>query len=151
MKIVIEKFDIIGIAVNTTNENGQSGQDIPALWDKFIKEDIAKKIPNRVGDEIYCLYTDYEKDHTKPYTTILGCKVSTIDEVPQGMVGKKISEATYIKNIAKGSILEGIVFEEWAKIWNADLNRAFTTDFEVYGKKAQNPTHAEVDIFVAVK
>jgi predicted transcriptional regulator YdeE len=34
---------------------------------------------------------------------------------------------------------------------NAGLPRAFTTDFEVYDERSQNPENAEVDIFVAVK
>lgn len=147
----IEKFSVIGISVRTTNENGQAGQDIPALWDKFMTEGIAEKIPNKTDSSIYCIYTEYEKDHTKPYTTILGCKVENLDTIPNGMVGKTFDEATYMKHIAKGNILQGMVFGEWTKIWNSDLDRTFTADFEVYGEKAQNPEKAEVDIFVAVK
>jgi predicted transcriptional regulator YdeE len=51
----------------------------------------------------------------------------------------------------KGNILQGVVFDEWTKIWNSDLERAFTADFEVYGEKSLNPENAEVDIFIAVK
>ena len=147
----IQKFSVIGISVRTTNENNQAGQDIPALWNKFITEGISEKIPNKTDSSIYCIYTEYEKDHTKPYTTILGCKVENLDTIPNGMIGKAFEEATYTKHIAKGNILQGMVFGEWAKIWNSDLDRAFTADFEVYGEKAQNPENAEVDIFVAVK
>jgi predicted transcriptional regulator YdeE len=147
----VAKFSVIGISVRTTNENGQSSQDIPALWNKFMTEGIAEQIPNKIDPSIYCIYTDYEKDHTKPYITILGCKVSTLDNIPNGMVGKTFETATYAKHIAKGNILQGMVFNEWAKIWNSDLDRTFTADFEVYGEKAQNPENAEVDIFVAVK
>lgn len=147
----IQKFSVIGISVRTTNESGQSSQDIPALWNKFMTEGIAEKIPNKVDNSIYCIYTEYEKDHTKPYTTILGCKVENLDTIPNGMVGKAFDEATYTKHIAKGNILQGMVFGEWTKIWNSDLDRTFTADFEVYGEKAQNPENAEVDIFVAVK
>jgi predicted transcriptional regulator YdeE len=146
-----EKFSVIGISVRTTNENGQAGQDIPALWHKFMTEGIAEKIPNKSDNAIYCIYTEYEKDHTKPYTTILGCKVDSLDSVPNGMVGKTFDAANYSKHIAKGSLLQGIVFNEWTKIWNSDLNRTFTADFEVYGVKAQNPENAEVDIFIAIK
>lgn len=147
----IEKFSVIGISVRTTNENGQAGQDIPALWDKFMTEGIAEKIPNKTDSSIYCIYTEYEKDHTKSYTTILGCKVENLDTIPNGMFGKTFDEATYTKHIAKGNILQGMVFGEWTKIWNSDLDRTFTADFEVYGEKTQNPEKAEVDIFVAVK
>lgn len=147
----ISPFSVIGISVRTTNENNQSSQDIPALWNRFITEGIMEQIPNKTGSSIYCIYTDYEKDHTKPYTTILGCKVSGLDNVPEGMVGKTFDEGDYTKFVAAGNIHEGIVFNEWVKIWNSDLHRAFTADFEVYGEKAQNPENAEVDIFIAVK
>lgn len=147
----IQKFEVIGISIRTTNENGQSSKDIPALWNKFIAEGIVEKIPNKIDRSVYCIYTDYEKDHTKPYTTILGCKVSTLHTIPNGMVGKHFDEANYSKHIAKGNILQGIVFGEWTKIWNSDLQRAFTADFEIYGEQAQNPENAAVDIFVAVK
>ncbi|WP_214608411.1 GyrI-like domain-containing protein [Nubsella zeaxanthinifaciens] len=36
----ISQFNIIGIAVRTTNANGQSGIDIEALWEKFWKGEI---------------------------------------------------------------------------------------------------------------
>jgi predicted transcriptional regulator YdeE len=146
-----KQFNIVGISVRTTNENGQMGQDIPALWSKFITEGIAQKTPNKIDNTIYCIYTDYEKDHTKPYTTILGCMVEHLNTIPNGMVGKAFDEASYTKFTAKGNILQGLVFNEWTKIWNMNLNRAFTADFEVYGEKAQNPENAEVDIFIAVK
>ena len=147
----IQKFSVIGISVRTTNENGQAGQDIPALWNNFMKNGILDKIPNKIDNSIFCIYTEYEKDHTKPYTTILGCKVSSLENIPNGMVGKTFEEAIYFKHIATGNILQGMVFNEWTKIWNSNLQRTFTADFEVYGEKAQNPESAEVDIFIAVK
>ncbi len=147
----IKSFSVIGISVRTTNENGQAGLDIPAIWNKFITEGIAEKITNKIDNAIYCIYTDYEKDHTKPYTTILGCKVENLNNIPSGMAGKTFEEADYEKFVAKGNILKGIVFNEWTKIWNADLNRTFVADFEVYREKAQNAENVEVDIFVATK
>lgn len=147
----IQKFHVIGISVRTTNENGQATQDIPALWNRFMTEGIAGQIPNKTDHSVYCIYTEYEKDHTKPYTTLVGCKVANLDTIPDGMTGKTIEEGTYTSRTAKGNILQGLVFNEWVKIWNSDLNRAYTADFEVYGERAQNPENAEVDIFVAVR
>ncbi|OXB09792.1 AraC family transcriptional regulator [Flavobacterium plurextorum] len=147
----IQKFDIIGISVRTTNENGQSAQDIPALWNKFMTEGIQQKIPGKISEEIFCIYTDYEKDHTKPYTTILGCKVESLDFVPENMVGKTVEAADYEKIIAEGNLTEGIVYNKWLEIWNSDLDRIFTADFEVYGEKVQDPKNAEVDIYIAIR
>ena len=81
----------------------------------------------------------------------MGCKVENLDTIPNGMIGKTIEESTYTKFIAKGNLLHGIVFDMWMEIWNSDLDRIFTTDFEVYGEKTQNPENAEVDIFISVK
>jgi predicted transcriptional regulator YdeE len=147
----IAAFNIIGIAVRTTNENGQSSKDIPVLWEQFMTNGLLQKIPNRISDDVYCMYTDYEKDHTKPYTTIIGCKVTSLDNLPDGMIGKHIGDSKYSKQVAKGNILEGLVYNAWLKIWGLELPRIFTADFEIYGAKAAHPNNAEVDIFVAVK
>ncbi|CAN5878346.1 GyrI-like domain-containing protein [soil metagenome] len=147
----IKQFIVIGISVRTSNEAGKAAVDIPALWNTFLSEEIAAKIPHKLSDSIYCIYTDYEKDHTKPYTTILGCKVESLENIPVGMMGKIIEEGSYTNHIAKGNLLQGIVFNEWTRIWNSTTDRAFTADYEVYDERAKNPENAEVDIFVAVK
>lgn len=147
----IQPFYVIGIAVRTTNENNQAATDIPALWNTFFTEGIAEKIPGRTDQSVYSIYTDYEKDHTRPYTTILGCRVANLGNIPEGMVGKTIEGGTYTAFTAKGKLDEGIVYNEWVKIWNSELERTYTSDFEVYGPKAQDPANAEIDIFIAVK
>ena len=149
-KIMIESFFIIGISIRTTNENQQSANDIPKLWNKFLSENILDQIPNKIDNTIYCVYTDYEKDHTKPYTTVLGCKVENLSTVPKGLIGKVIDKRYYEVFTAKGNLAEGVVFQEWVKIWSAPIPRVYTADFEVYGEKAQNPKSAEIDIFIAI-
>lgn len=147
----VQAFHVIGISIRTTNEHGQSAKDIPALWTKFTTEGTLNKIPGRVNDTIYSIYTDYEKDHTKPYTTIIGCKVESLGNVPDGMVGKTIEAGMYETFLATGNIMQGIVIAEWIKIWAAQIPRAFTADFEVYDERASDPTNATVEIFIAVK
>lgn len=147
----MKQFKIIGISVRTTNENNKAMNDIPALWDKFLSKNLIEKIPNKLSSEIYCVYTEYEKDYTKPYTALLGCKVENLNEIPEGMIGKEFKGGKYQKFIAKGDLTKGVVVQEWSKIWNSDLERKYTADFEVYGEKAQNPENAEVEIYVAIK
>lgn len=149
--VKVEPFKIIGIAVRTTNENNQAAKDIPVLWEQLMKENIVENIPNKIDNAVYSIYTDYEKDHTKPYTTILGCKVESLDHIPEGMVGKSFDGGDYVKFTPKGNLAENLVINEWIKIWNMDLGRTFTADFEIYGEKAMNPADAEVDILIAVQ
>jgi predicted DNA-binding transcriptional regulator YafY len=149
--VKIEPFKIIGIAIRTTNENGQAAQDIAQLWGKFMGEDILTKIPNKIDHTIYSLYTDYEGDHNKPYTTIIGCKVETLEDVPAGMVGKPIAGGDYLKTTARGNLNEGLIVKQWTNIWEMDLDRTYDADFEVFGEKAQNPLDAEIEFLVGVK
>lgn len=147
----INAFNVIGISVRTTNENGKAMIDIPALWGKFISEGTIAKIPAKTDNTVYCIYTEYEKDHTKPYTTILGCKVEHLDNVPEGMIGVTIASGLYQPFVAKGNLTKGAVYNEWTNIWNSYIERTFTADFERYGPKSQNLADGEVDIFIAVK
>ncbi len=146
----IDAFKVIGISTQTTNANGQGAKDIGALWQKFMSEGVMQKIPNKVGGEIYSIYTDYEGDYTQPYTVLLGCAVANLDQIPEGMTGKSFDGGTYTQFTAKGSLEDNVVVNEWMKIWDSDLPRAYTADFEVFGEKAQNPADAEVDIFIAL-
>ncbi|MBI6118103.1 GyrI-like domain-containing protein [Salegentibacter maritimus] len=148
--VKIEPFNIIGISIRTTNENGQASKEIAELWGKFMSESVLAKIPNKIDNEIYSLYTDYEGDHTKPYTAILGCKVENLDNIPSGMVGKSFSGGTYTKTTAKGDLMQGLVVNQWSKIFEMELDRTYDADFEIFGEKAQNPSDAEVDFYVGI-
>jgi len=150
-KVKIEPFQVIGISVRTTNENNQAAKDIADLWGRFMNDKVLEAIPNKIDNTVYSIYTDYESDHTKDYTTILGCKVENLHTIPDGMIGKSFEGGNYAKLSAKGDLMKGLIVNKWMEIWKMDLDRMFTADFEVFGKKAQNPTNAEIDFLIAVK
>jgi predicted transcriptional regulator YdeE len=143
-------FKIIGISIESTNENGQAAHDLGELWQKFYVENILGKIPNAVGNEVYSIYTDYETDYTGKYTAIIGLKVSSIEDIPDGMVGREFKGGTYTKFVAKGPMPDAIV-DTWKEIWEKDnlLSRKYTADFEFYGAQSQNGENSEVDIYIA--
>lgn len=149
----IQKFYVIGISTRTINENGQSAKDIEALWGKFWSEEIQKQIPNQISDEIYAVYSDYESDFTRPYTTIVGSAVSSLAHIPEGFVGITIETAAYQKFVSKGKMPEA-VFNTWLEIWgDNDLNqkRAYQADFTIHGKKYYDGDQAEVETFISIK
>ena len=149
--IKVDPFQVIGISVRTTNENNQAMQDIGQLWGRFEAENIEEKIPNKIDDEVLSIYTNYEGDHTKPYDVIVGCRVNSLANIPEGLVGQAFDGGTYQQFLSKGDIMQGSIGQTWHHIWQQNLNRAYTADFEVYGIRAHNLNDAEVDIFVAVK
>lgn len=67
-------------------------------------ENLIAKIPNKVDCTIYSLYTEDESDHKGSNTAILGCKVSTLAETPEGMTGRSFDGDTYMKTSAKGDL-----------------------------------------------
>ncbi|MDR0193861.1 MAG: GyrI-like domain-containing protein [Myroides sp.] len=149
--VTVNQFHLIGIAVRTTNEQNKAANDIPMLWDRFFKEDVINQIPNKVCTAVYSLYTNYEGDHTMPYTTIIGCEVADLSVIPEGMVGQTFEGGTYRKITTKGDLTQGLIIKEWEKIWSENWDRKYTADFEVYDEKASNPHDAEVSIYVAIK
>jgi predicted transcriptional regulator YdeE len=146
----LNSFYIIGISVKTTNANNQAATDIGSLWQKFISENIASKIPNKIGETVYAVYCRYESDYTAPYTTLLGCKVNSVENIPDGFDYIEIAEGNYEQFVSKGNLMEGAVYKTWVDIWNGNLSRAYTTDFEVYDEKSADPSNAMVDIFIAL-
>ncbi len=149
-KETIAPFQIIGISVRTSNQDNQAATDIPALWNQFISDNIMGKIPNKVDSEVYSIYTNYEGDHTQPYDTILGCKVSSLDDIPKGMIGQAFEGGKVAKFTSKGNLEDNIIYKKWLDIWEMDLDRTFTADFEVYGQKSLDRANAEVAIFIAI-
>ena len=150
--IPINEFKIIGIAVKTTNKDGQSAQDIGKLWQQFYVGKLFEKIPNKLSSDIYSIYTDYKSDFTDEYTTIIGVQVSSLEDIPAGLIGRQFPSDNFEKYTAKGLMPEAIV-EAWTDIWKRDkeLGRKYTYDFEVYGEKSQNGENSEVEIYIATK
>ncbi|MEO0896770.1 MAG: GyrI-like domain-containing protein [Bacteroidota bacterium] len=153
-QVTIKPFKLIGLSIRTSNSNGQAAQEIGALWNTFLGTQIPQQIPNKLSEEVYSLYTDYDGDHTQPYTVVLGCPVENLDNIPEGLVGRTFEGGNYVRLSAKGALADGIVVNKWMEIWEAEkqgkLNRAYTADFEVFGAKAQNPSDAEVDFLIAI-
>ncbi|MFZ4863360.1 GyrI-like domain-containing protein [Sphingobacterium sp. Mn56C] len=148
----VKALTIMGIAVRTTNQNNQAAQDMAALWTRFVTENIAEKIPHVQSGVIFSIYTDYEKDFTGPYTAILGMEVSSLCDVPEGLIARQFPEENFEVFTAKGKMPDAVV-ETWQGIWRNDaaLNRKYTYDFERYSEKSQLESNAEVTIYIALE
>lgn len=136
---------IVGLAVRTRPE--QAGQDISALWQRFMHEGVAGKM-SPISSFVYCIYCDYETDHHGVYTTVLGCEVAPDAEVPAGMRRVRIPTGAYTRFPVKGEPGKA-VWQAWAHIngvWTSSHARRYLVDFECY--TSLSPTHLEGDIWV---
>src|SRR6218665_460200 len=122
----INGFKVIGISVETTNQNNQAMNDLMVLWSRFQSENLLDRIPNQLSTDIYSIYTDYESDYTGKYTCVLGLTVSSLDSIPEGMIGREFGSQHVTTFLAEGT-LPNAVAEKWQEIWNSDkeLNRSY--------------------------
>jgi len=141
-----KKF-FIGLALRTNNK--ECSIAMPAHKEWFFKENILAKIPNQISGNILALYTDYEGDYTKPYSWILGCEVSSLNEIPQGLVGKEITESKYAVFTSVGEFPQGLI-AAWQAVWKAELCRSYTSDFEVYHPDFHPQKNPEVKVYIAI-
>jgi len=150
-EVKLDKFLIAGIAIRTTNKDGKSSEDIASLWDEFMYGQIPAYITNKISEDVFCIYTDYESDFMGEYTTILGCKVSSANNLPEELIVKEIPALSYKVYTSEGKIPE-CVGDMWTKIWQQpDTDRAYIADFEVYGAEAQDPDKARVFTYLSTK
>lgn len=152
MNTITEGFKIIGLSICTSNKNQQAKQDLGKLWEQFYGENLMNKIPNQLLKEVIAIYTDYKSDYTEEYTAIIGLPVSTLSNIPKGLIGREFAGDKFLKFTAKGAMPQAVV-NTWLSIWQNDkaLNRKYSYDFEVYGADAQKGEDSEVDIYIAVK
>ncbi len=142
-------FYLAGIKIRTSNQHEQAAQDIPKLWHRFMEVDMASQIINKIEENIYCVYTDYEGDWQDPYTCFLGCKIADPNDAPEGMAVISVDESDYLVKRLEGMMSEDLVGKAWREIWQSDIKRKYTTDFELYSEDF-DPEKAKVEIFLAV-
>jgi len=141
---------VVGIDCQTSNAPEAGPQDIPKLWGRFYSEDVLNRIPNKTSNEVIALYCDYEGDYTQPYSVVIGCPVSSIDTIPEGMVAKTIPASSYAVFRAIGEHPKALI-ETWGNIWKeSDLDRTYTGDFELYGDKFVSGSPKELEVFIAI-
>jgi predicted transcriptional regulator YdeE len=148
-------FNIIGIAARTSNDIELQGNGvIPKLWQRFFAEQISIKIPNKADNAIIALYHDYASDKNGAYTLLIGARVTSIDQIPAGMVTRYVpasKNAIFIKQ--KGAAAH-VTLETWQRIWKledqGELIRSYTFDYELYDGRSQDPHSAQVAIRISV-
>ena len=148
--VELEQKVVEGIEVKTTNENGKSMQDIANMWQTFFTQGIYDKIENKVNGKTIGLYTDYEKDYTKPYNFAVCTEVSKKSKDMENRVVKVIPKGKYAKFVIHGDV-QNAVGQAWQEIWNMNLNRKYTCDFEEYQNNSEDMQNQEIHIYIGIE
>jgi len=143
------EFFVAGIAVKTTNQDGRSQNDIGSLWTRFMTENLAGQIDEKMSEDIYCVYTDYESDHMGWYTTVLGCRVPDASSIPEGFFTALIPAGDYHVYKPQGKFPDCVV-DTWREIWQTPIQRKYTADYDLYRCGAKSFEETEVEVYLAV-
>ena len=131
-----DSFTVVGVTVRTSRDAEASGQgQIPQLWQEVFTNGQLDQVPNKMGDGLVVVYSDYTQAGEYNYT--LGVKVSSADTVPAGMVKRIIPAGKYaVVQSEMGAPQEVIpaMWERIGKMTAAELGgeRAYQVDFETY-------------------
>ncbi|MDB5152174.1 MAG: AraC family transcriptional regulator [Mucilaginibacter sp.] len=148
-RVKIPDFFVAGIAVNTINQDGRSQKDIGDLWTRFTTENMIEKIAGKLSQDIYCVYTDYESDHTGWYTAVLGCRVENADNVPEDFFTALVPTSDYQIYTPQGKFPESVA-NTWRQIWQTDINRKYSADYDRYKAGARSFEETEVEVYLSV-
>jgi predicted transcriptional regulator YdeE len=147
--VTLTPCTLTGISIRTSNsEQSQSlKKNIADLWQDFIGQDLANKIPNKLPDSpIYGAYSAYETDVNGQYTATVAVSVTAASP---GFDTIEVSGGRYLMFEARGAIPQSVI-EAWGKIWSffatsTEWKRSYSVDFEVY-------RHPDVvEIYIAVE
>jgi predicted transcriptional regulator YdeE len=149
-------FNVIGLAVRTNNKAEATGQgEIPKLWQRFMQEGTAAKIPNRADQNLIVVNTDYATDETGEYTYLIGSGVTSTADVPAGLTLKEIPAGSYAVLESEKGPAPVVLPKIWQQIWAMpakDLGgqRAFQADYELYPPDF-DPQNVQVTLHIGLK
>ena len=148
-------FTVIGIAARTSNAREISAERIIGKqWDRVMQEGLIEKIPNKADQDIVAVYTDYASDKDGEYTYLLGARVTSDAEVPEGMVAKKIPPGRFAVFTSEKGPGPKVVPDTWMKINSlpkSAVDRVYRADYEIYDERAMDPQNLVMDVYVGIR
>ncbi len=151
--LTLDPMYIIGTEVRTQSrlEAKRSSARIPQHWEHFYGQNLARRIPDCIGEDVFGIYTHYVNGQMGEFSHIIGVEVASLHCVPSGMVGLMIPEGEYMV-FTGPQRMTAVGTELWREIndYFADnpmYLRAYTFDFEMYDPAEPNV----VNIYVAIR
>lgn len=139
----LEEKIVVGVSAVTSNDSPDMGAVIGGLWEKLYQGGINDKIKNKVNQYAIGLYSDYSGEK---YTVTAGNEVSANEN--EDLSVKIIPAGKYAKFQIHGNMVTAVA-DAWNEIWNMNLERSFTGDFEEYLNSDWE--NADINIYIALR
>lgn len=122
--------------------------DIGNAWNDFYSKEIYQSIPNKKNNKCIGLYTNYENGVDGEYDVMVCYEVGDTKGLNGNIHTGAIPAGKYAKFVIHGHVQKA-VGEFWGKLWNMDLDRKFSCDFEEY-LPGEDMDNAEVHIYISL-
>ena len=152
---IIEKnrFTVIGMDTLTTTEDNEDHKVVQELWDEFrprIDEVKNKKNPTRMVG-IY----KQRKNYPNRFAYIASVEVSTLSDIPKGMIPKIINGSKYAIFTYQGELCDidktyDYIYDEWLPESDFDENKN-GDNLEIFNIDFPEEDNSDVDIYIAIK
>ena len=152
---IIEKnrFTVIGMDCLTTTEDNEDHKVVQELWDEFrprIDEVKNKKNPTRMVG-IY----KQRKNYPNRFAYIASVEVSTLSDIPKGMIPKIINGSKYAIFTYQGELCDidktyDYIYDEWLPESDFDENKN-GDNLEIFNIDFPEENNSDVDIYIAIK
>lgn len=128
-----DDLTVLGPSLRTSND--VAFETIPGHWQRFFERGGPDQMSERIGDEIYAVYTDFENegvDNTGMYTFVIGPRVPSGTEPRDGMEIAVVPASQRVTFDVEGGRPD-LVGEQWQRIWDRDdLAKTFVAEYEKY-------------------
>ncbi len=128
-----EALTVLGIGMQTSND--VAFDTVPAHWQRFFELGGPDMVTDRIGDEIYAVYSEFEHeglDNSGTYTFVIGALVPAGTVPSDGLqVAVVPASQRVIFDVEAGR--PDLVGEQWQQIWSHhDIDKTFVAEYEKY-------------------
>jgi len=147
------RFTVIGMDCLTTTEDNEEHKIIRKLWNEFkprIDEVENKKNPTKMVG-IY----KQRKNYPNRFAYIASVEVSSLSNIPKGMIPKIINGSKYAVFTHQGKLCDidktyNYIYDEWLPESEYDENKN-GDNLEVFNVDFSANDDPDVDIYIAIK
>ncbi len=155
----IGSIKLAGITAKTNNnsETNPETAKIGITMQKYFGENFPDQIKNRKNPKkTFCIYTNFESDHTGEYTYFIGEEVTSFDGIDKNLSTLTIPEQKYVKFTNSPGPMPEVCIAMWQETWKMTPedfggNRSYIADFEVYDERSLDPQNTILDIYIGIK
>lgn len=127
---------IAGIACRTSNAHAEQ---IGELWRQFYESAVFDRIPGKRSNDVYAVYYEYASDYTGSFSMLIGCAIDPAVDLPEGLTRTTVPAGTFAifearaeQPEASSAALISALIATWQEIWQLNLPRIYTADFDLY-------------------